>query len=90
MKKAILILNLGSPEKPTIISVWKFLTEFLNDKRVIDIPNLLRFILVNFIIIPKRVRNSTKEYKKLWENFGSSPLIHYTKELTLKLNQYFL
>ena len=87
MKKAILILNLGSPEKPTIISVWKFLTEFLNDKRVIDIPNLLRFILVNFIIIPKRVRNSTKEYKKLWENFGSSPLIHYTKELTLKLNQ---
>ncbi len=87
MKKAILILNLGSPEKPTIFSVWKFLTEFLNDKRVIDIPYLLRFILVNFIIVPFRVKNSAKEYKKLWNSFGNSPLMENTKTLNLKLNK---
>ncbi len=87
MKKAVLIINLGSPEKPTIFSVWKFLKEFLNDGRVIDIPSVIRFFLVNFIIIPLRVRNSTKEYKKLWKLFGSSPLIHYTDKLTSKLNE---
>ena len=87
MKKAVLIINLGSPDQPTIFSVWKFLKEFLNDGRVIDIPSIIRFFLVNFIIIPLRVKNSTKEYKKLWKLFGSSPLIYYTDKLTSKLNE---
>ena len=86
MKKAVLLINLGSPSKPTIPYVWKFLRQFLMDPRVIDIPFLVRYILVNFIIIPKRVANSTKEYKKLWQLFGASPLITYAEKLTTKLN----
>lgn len=86
MKRAVLLINLGSPSKPTIPSVWKFLRQFLMDPRVIDIPFLIRYILVNFIIIPKRVANSTKEYKKLWQLFGASPLITYAEKLTAKLN----
>ena len=57
MKKAVLLINLGSPDKPTIPSVWKYLRQFLMDARVIDVPWILRFILVNFIIIPFRVKN---------------------------------
>ena len=86
MKKAVLLINLGSPSKPTIPYVWKFLRQFLMDPRVIDIPFLVRYILVNFIIIPKRVANSTKEYKKLWHLFGASPLIRYAEKLTKKMN----
>jgi ferrochelatase len=86
MKTAVLLINLGSPGKPTIPSVWKFLRQFLMDPRVIDIPFMIRYILVNFIIIPKRVANSTKEYKKLWQLFGASPLISYAEKLTKKLN----
>ena len=86
MKRAVLLINLGSPNKPTIPSVWKFLRQFLMDPRVIDIPFLIRYILVNFIIIPKRVANSTAEYKKLWAIFGASPLITYAEKLTAKLN----
>jgi len=57
------------------------------DPRVIDIPFLLRYFLVNFIIIPTRVSNSTKEYKQLWRKFGASPLISYAEKLTAKLNK---
>jgi ferrochelatase len=59
------------------------------DPRVIDIPFLIRFFLVNFIIIPARVSNSTKEYKKLWAKFSISPLVDYAEKLTIKLNSKF-
>ena len=43
MNKAVLIINLGSPNSASVLSVWKFLKEFLMDGRVIEIPYLLRF-----------------------------------------------
>ena len=86
MNKAVLILNLGSPKEPKILSVWKFLREFLMDWRVIDVPLFFRFILVNIIIIPLRVFNSTKEYKKLWSIYKKSPILDYTEKLNKKLN----
>ena len=89
MKTAILLINLGSPNRPTILSVWKYLRQFLMDPRVIDIPFIIRWFLVNCIIIPKRVNNSTLEYKKLWGKFGESPLKTFTDKLTMKLNAKF-
>lgn len=77
-------MNVGSPDEPRIGSVYKYLTEFLNDKRVIDLPWLLRKFLVNFIIIPFRVKNSTRLYKLLWTEKGS-PLIYYSFEMKEKL-----
>ncbi len=89
MKKAVLLINLGSPDAPTISSVWPYLRQFLMDPRVIDIPYLLRLFLVNCIIIPNRVKNSTDEYKKLWDMFGGSPLVKFTKSLEEKLNKKY-
>ena len=85
-KTAILLMNVGSPDAPTTAAVRKFLAEFLNDKRVIDLPWLLRKILVNGIIIPFRVKNSTQLYKRLWTKKGS-PLIYISQELKEKLQQ---
>jgi protoporphyrin/coproporphyrin ferrochelatase len=65
-KTAVLLMNVGSPDKPELWDVWKYLTQFLNDRRVIDLPLVLQKFLVNFIIIPFRLRNSTKLYKLLW------------------------
>ena len=79
-KTAVLLMNVGSPDEPKTGKVYKYLTEFLNDKRVIDLPWLLRKLLVNAMIIPFRVRNSTRIYKKVWDEKGS-PLIYYTFEL---------
>lgn len=82
-KIAVLLVNLGSPDSPEPCDVYRYLTEFLNDPRVIDISWLGRKILVNGIIVPFRHRKSAAVYKKLWTENGS-PLIHYgnrTREL---------
>jgi len=84
MKTAVLLINVGSPDAPTVPAVRRYLTQFLNDKRVIDLPFLLQKFLVNLIIIPFRVKKSTQLYLQLWTKKGS-PLIYLTKELQEKL-----
>ena len=80
MKKAVLLINLGTPDSPTVPAVGKYLKEFLNDSRVIDFPYLKRKLLVNGIIVPFRKRSSTKIYKELWTEKGS-PLLYHLVDL---------
>lgn len=75
-KTAVVLINLGTPDSPSTSDVRKYLFQFLNDKRVIDIPWLLRKILVNLIIVPFRSPKSAKLYQKLWTKNGS-PLVIY-------------
>ena len=85
MKKALLIINLGTPNKPSYFSVFKYLRQFLMDGRVININPILRFLLVNFVICPLRSFSSTKIYKKVWNEDTGSPLLFNTKKLSEKL-----
>jgi ferrochelatase len=85
-KTAVLLINLGTPDSASVSDVRKYLFEFLNDARVIDIPWLLRTILVNLIIVPFRAPKSAKIYQKLWTKEGSPLLIH-GKKLTEKIQQ---
>ena len=85
MNKSLLLINLGTPDKPTYFSVFKYLRQFLMDGRVININPILRYILVNFIICPIRSFSSTKIYKKVWDSETGSPLLHNTQELTKKI-----
>jgi ferrochelatase len=75
-KTAVLLLNVGTPDAPTTPKVRKYLFEFLNDARVIDLPWLLRKILVNLIIVPFRAPKSAKLYQILWTEKGSPLLFH--------------
>jgi ferrochelatase len=84
--KAVLLVQLGTPDKPEKSDVKRYLKEFLNDPRVIDYPTLKRTLLVNGIIIPNRLNNSTAIYKKVWTDKGS-PLLFHTVELTKKLQE---
>ena len=87
-KPALLLINLGTPDSPSYLDVFKYLREFLMDGRVIDIPYIFRFVLVTLIICPIRSFSSGKIYKKLWDlSGGVSPLLKNTEELTNKLNQ---
>ncbi len=83
-KYGILLLNLGTPKSPSTWNVAKYLNQFLNDPRVIDINPIARWLLVNWIIVPFRSRKSAKAYQKLWTKEGS-PLLFYGKELEKKL-----
>lgn len=80
-KKGILLVNLGTPDSTAVPDVRKYLREFLMDKRVIDIPAIPRFLLVNGIIAPFRSPKSAAEYRKLWDERGS-PLKYYTEDIT--------
>ena len=87
MKKALLIVNLGTPDNPGYFSVFKYLREFLSDEKVLNINPILRFILVNFIICPTRSFSSSKIYKKVWDKDHGSPLLHNTKLLSQRLDE---
>ena len=82
---AILLLNLGTPDSPKKGDVRSYLTQFLNDPRVIDIPWLARTILVNGIIVPFRSGNSSKLYKAIWDDKTGSPLLMHSQNLAEKL-----
>ncbi len=80
-KKGVLLVNLGTPDDPSRGSVYRYLLQFLTDKRVIDYPWLLRQLLVRGIIVPFRSGSSAKLYKMLWTKEGS-PLKVYGEKLT--------
>lgn len=82
--KGVLLINLGSPDSPNKKDVKKYLGEFLMDERVIDMPYLLRTLLVKGIILNTRPKKSAEAYQKVWTEEGS-PLIVYTNKLQRKI-----
>ncbi|MCU0324049.1 MAG: ferrochelatase [Spirosomaceae bacterium] len=67
----VLIVNLGTPDSPSVSNVRKYLREFLMDGRVIDYPFIPRWLLVNLIIAPFRGPKSAKVYQEVWTENGS-------------------
>ena len=73
MSKAILLVNLGSPDSPSVADVRRYLNEFLMDGRVIDVAWPIRRFVVGMILI-KRPHESGEAYEKIWTKDGS-PLV---------------
>jgi ferrochelatase len=86
MKTGVLLINLGSPDSPSVVDVRKFLCEFLMDKRVIDLPSWRRFLLVHFLIVPFRTFKLTQVYRQLWQPQGH-PLKVYGRQIQKLLQQ---
>jgi protoporphyrin/coproporphyrin ferrochelatase len=90
-KTGVLLVQLGTPDSPKRKDVARYLRQFLNDPRVIDIPWLARKLLVNGIIVPFRSPKSAKVYKELWEiSNGVSPLLSHTEKLQKLVQQRFV
>ncbi|HLS97000.1 MAG TPA: ferrochelatase [Sphingobacterium sp.] len=77
--KGVLLVQLGTPDTPTTADVRKYLTEFLMDPRVMDIPYLGRTLLVKGAIVPKRAPLSAATYKTIWDEKTGSPLMYYSE-----------
>ena len=86
MKRAVVLMNLGSPDSTEVKDVRRYLNEFLMDERVIDKPWLLRAFLVKGIIVPFRAPKSAEAYKSIWTAEGS-PLIVLSEQLRSALDQ---
>ena len=76
MKSGLLFINLGTPESTSPESVGKYLSEFLMDPLVVDIPYAFRWILVRLLIVPKRKFQSAEAYEKIWTKEGSPLLVN--------------
>jgi protoporphyrin/coproporphyrin ferrochelatase len=85
MSKGVLLVNLGSPDSPSVPDVRRYLNEFLMDARVIDSPWLLRRFIVSMILI-SRPKQSAEAYHKIWTADGS-PLIVTSRRVQAKLQE---
>ena len=85
MSKGVLLVNLGSPDSPSVSDVRRYLNEFLMDGRVIDTPWLLRRLIVGLILI-NRPKESAHAYEKVWTKEGS-PLVVISRNVREKLQE---
>jgi ferrochelatase len=83
-KRAVLLVNLGSPDSPSVGDVRRYLREFLGDSRVIDLPAPLRWLLLEGIILRTRPQRSARAYASVWTPQGS-PLIRTSENVRVKL-----
>ncbi len=77
----VVLVNLGTPEAPTAPAIRKYLREFLSDPRVIEIPKLLWWPILNGPILLARPRKLAPRYQSIWME-GGSPLLVYTQRQT--------
>ena len=73
-KRAVLLINLGSPDSTSVEDVRQYLGEFLMDGRVLDAPFPIRWSIVHLSILRNRPAESAEAYKKIWTDEGS-PLV---------------
>jgi ferrochelatase len=78
-KTGILLINLGTPDSPSVSDVRKYLREFLSDPRVIEIPTILRWLLLRLIILPFRSKKSAEAYETIWQSDGSPLFVNSSK-----------
>ena len=89
-KIGVLLVQLGTPKSPSTLDVARYLREFLSDPRVIDLPWLVRSLLVHGIIVPFRSPRSAKIYRQLWAlGQGESPLLTHTRATAERLAERF-
>ncbi|MDD2764328.1 MAG: ferrochelatase [Opitutaceae bacterium] len=83
--RAVLLVNLGSPDSTSVADVRRYLAEFLGDDRVLDAPpQPLRWLLLHGIILRTRPAKSAHAYASIWTPAGS-PLIVTSRSVQQKL-----
>ncbi|WP_280123580.1 ferrochelatase [Coxiella endosymbiont of Ornithodoros amblus] len=73
------MINLGTPDEPSVPAVRRYLRYF-SDPKVIDVPSLVRWVIVHLYILPFHPKRSGRLYQKIWMLEGS-PLLVYSAML---------
>ena len=85
-KIGVILCNLGTPDSYRASDVGRFLKEFLSDGRVVEIPKIVWWFILNLIIVPIRSQKSAKLYKSIWTEDGS-PLLTYSNKIVEKIKK---
>ena len=87
-KIGVIISNLGTPDNYDYWSMRRYLSEFLSDKRVVDIPSWKWQPLLQGIILSRRPFTSGANYKSIWNHeAGESPLLTITRKQSVALTK---
>lgn len=83
LKVGILLANLGTPDAPTAKALRPYLRQFLSDRRIVEIPRLIWWLILNGIILAIRPKKSAEKYASVWMQEGSPLMVHAKKQTTL-------
>ena len=75
----VLLVNLGTPDSPSVADVRRYLREFLWDHRVVEMARPVWWLVLNLLILTTRPRRSAQAYAKVWTEAGS-PLLVISKK----------
>src|SRR3712207_1367966 len=85
----LLLIQLGTPDAPTAEALRPYLRQFLSDPRVIENQGWKWKLILNGIILRTRPAESAAKYARIWDPVTGSPLMHYTKRQTERLQEHF-
>jgi ferrochelatase len=85
-RRAVLLVNLGSPDSTTVADVREYLAEFLMDGRVLDAFWPARWCIVHLGILPSRPAQASAAYEKIWTPEGS-PLVATSRKVREALQE---
>ncbi len=83
----VLIVQLGTPDGPTVPALRRYLRQFLSDPRVIEAPRLPWWFILHFRILRTRPKQSAEKYRRIWDKETGSPLLHWTRQQAERLQQ---
>jgi ferrochelatase len=82
-RTGVLLVNLGTPDAPTARALRPYLKQFLSNPRVVEIPRLLWWPILNGIILPTRPKKSAEKYAQIWMPEGSPLKVHTLRQTQL-------
>ncbi|AGF47076.1 ferrochelatase [Candidatus Kinetoplastibacterium desouzaii TCC079E] len=85
----VLLINLGTPSSTKLLDIKKYLSDFLSDRRVVELPSFIWKPILNLFILKSRPKKLISLYKKIWMEEGS-PIFVYTNKQAIKLEKSLL
>lgn len=82
----VVLVNLGTPDAATPAAVRRYLREFLSDRRVIEMPRLLWWLILNLFVLTFRPRRVARLYQMIWRD-GDSPMRLILREQSQRLQE---
>ena len=82
-RTGLLLVQLGTPDAPEPGPVRRYLREFLSDPRVVEIPRLAWWPILNGIILTTRPRKSAAKYAQIWTDEGSPLAVYTARQATM-------
>ncbi len=82
-KTGVLLVNLGTPQAPTPAATRRYLSQFLSDPRVVEIPRAIWWLILHGIVLRVRPAKSAAKYASIWTTEGSPLRVWTEKQTTL-------